>query len=216
MKTGLFIALGLCLINLSTVYGQSATTYRFGISSGLNATQIQRSLTPTDLTWQYNAGGVLEQKFSPVIAIAYEILYSRQGSSLSTTNALIGGTDRYIIAFDYASIPVILRFRPKGERAFVELGGQIGYLLNAKSYYASNKEKTLVSYAHTNKVDAGLTGGIGYRFGNHFVVDLRYFYGMNPILANYSAPDPQTSITTYYKVEKWYNRVSSLNIAYYF
>uniref|UniRef100_UPI00403FC232 outer membrane beta-barrel protein n=1 Tax=Spirosoma sp. SC4-14 TaxID=3128900 RepID=UPI00403FC232 len=93
--------------------------------------------------------------------------------------------------------------------------GQAGYLLSANSYHSSDKEKTFTAFQHTNKIDAGLTGGVGYRLGTHLVADLRYYYGMRPLRENYTAADPQTGVPTYFRVEKWYNRVWLVNLTYY-
>ena len=200
------------MINLLTAHGQNGT--RFGITVGANAGQVQTSLTLTNLLWRYNAGVTFEQQFTRNFALASELIYTRQGSRLSSTNGYV--SDKYITAFDYIALPVLLRFRPKGERGFIEAGGQVGYLLSANGYHTSDKEKTFTDFQHTNKIDAGLTGGVGYPLGTHIVVDLRYYYGMRPLRENYTAPDPQTGIPTYYRVEKWYNRVWSLNLSYYF
>lgn len=202
----------LSIVTLLTTHGQNRT--RFGVKAGVNAGQIQTSLTLTNLLWRYNAGMAFEQQFTRNFALASELIYTRQGSRFSSTNGYV--SDKYISAFDYVTLPVLLRFRPKGERGFVEAGGQIGYLLSANSYHTSDKDRTFSSFQHTNKLDAGLTGGVGYRLGPHVVVDFRYYYGMKPLRENYTAPDPQTGIPTYYRVEKLYNRVWSANLSYYF
>ena len=212
MKMKLVLATLLSMIPLLTVHGQNKT--RFGVTVGPNAGQIQTSLTLTNLLWRYNAGIALEQQFTRNFALASELIYSRQGSRFSSTNGYV--SDKYISAFDYINLPVLLRFRPKGERGFIEVGGQIGHLLSANSYHTSDKDRTFSSFQHTNKIDAGLTGGVGYRLGPHVVVDARYYYGIKPLRENYTAPDPQTGIPTNYRVEKLYNRVWSLNLSYYF
>lgn len=208
----LTLAILIFMIGSLAANGQDRT--RFGITAGLNASQIQASLTHPNLLWRYNAGVAFEHQFTNNFALASELIYTRQGSSLSSNNNNV--SDKYITAFDYITLPVLLRFRPKGERGFIEAGGQIGYLTSANGYRTSNRESTSSAFQHTNKIDAGLTGGIGYRLGKYIVVDLRYYHGMKPMRENYTAPAPQTGISTYYQVEKWYNRVWSLNFSYYF
>jgi hypothetical protein len=100
------------------------------------------------------------------------------------------------------------------ERVFLAVGGQLGYLVAGKFYFSSAPDR-VTSIAHTNKVDLGLTGGIGYRLGRHLVADLKYLHGMKPILGNFTAPNLQTGVLKYYRSEGWYNRVWSLNLSYY-
>ncbi|RYE12479.1 MAG: PorT family protein [Sphingobacteriaceae bacterium] len=199
---------------MSTViaYSQSKINYKFGLTSGVNAAQIKAS-TLSNLFWQYNAGVVLEQRFSPAIAVAYQLSYAKQGSSSLVTG--LGGDDKIINELTYINLPVMLRFSRESKNFFLEAGGQVGYLLDGKGYFASSKNQA-TPFHHTHKIDAGLTGGIGYRLGNHLTIDARYYYGLNPILADYTAPDPATGILTFYRVSKWYNRVYSLNMSYYF
>ncbi|GAB3223718.1 hypothetical protein GCM10027423_59040 [Spirosoma arcticum] len=116
---------------------------------------------------------------------------------------------------DYLALPIMLRIRPKGERVFLEVGGQLGYLLDDKFYFKSTPNQ-VVPIQHTQPVDAGLTGGVGYRLGKHFVVDARYYYGMKPILTDFAVVNPQTGGSTLYVIENWYNRVYLLNLSYYF
>ncbi|MVM41808.1 outer membrane beta-barrel protein [Spirosoma sp. HMF3257] len=187
MKTKLKIVIFLSLINLLEGYGQTGT--RFGITFGPSAGQVQASLTLNDILLRYKVGIAFEQQFTRNFALASELNYSRQGSRYTSTNGYV--SDKYITAIDYISLPVLLRFRAKNERGFVEAGGQVGYLVSANSYHSSDKEKTFSVMQHTNKIDVGITGGVGYRLGSHVAVDLRYYYGMQPIRQNYTAPLPK-------------------------
>jgi Outer membrane protein beta-barrel domain len=198
--------------------GQSTSAFRLGLIGGVNAGLIKNQAGYQSILWRYNAGITVEQRFSPAIGLIYQLIYSKQGETVNSRgyNAYTGKTtDKQVIGFDYMALPVMLRVRPKGERAFLEAGGQIGYLIH-KSFYLASQPNQVIPIQHTQPIDVGLTGGIGYRLGKHVVVDGRYYYGMKPLRENYTAPDPQTGISTYYRVEKWYNRVWSLNLSYYF
>lgn len=204
----------LCLsINLSA-NGQNKP--RVGIVGGINASQIKTSTNLTNLLLRYNVGLAYEQQFSDKFALAGNFIYSKQGSSLKQATLGNGIKDKYITNFNYLALPVLLRFRPKGERTFIEAGGQIGYLIYNKSYNTSDKEKTTESFTHTRKVDAGMVGGVGYRLGKNVVIDARYYYGLKPLRKSFTAPDPQTGASVFYRTDRWYNRVWSLNFTYYF
>jgi hypothetical protein len=202
-----------CLIGMVQANAQTKVSYRLGVTAGVNAAQLQQSSVRSHLLWRYNAGVALTQQISPRFGIAYELHYSRQGSSTPVTGT--GGDDKVITAFDYVNLPVLFRYQPRSERGFIEVGGQGGYLLSGKGYFNSTPNQAS-RFSHTNKVDGGLIVGVGTRLGTHLVVDARYYHGLNQILTNYSAPDPITGVSTYYQVVKWYNRVWSLNLACFF
>lgn len=207
------IFLSLYATGVITCLAQSSLSKnRFGLTGGLNASQIQQSTTPSHLLWRYNAGVTFERSFSSDLGLSYGLIYSRQGNTNKVTGSV--GDDKIITSVDYLNLPIMLRVRPKTERVFIEIGGQIGYLLSGDSYFASSKNQSS-DLRHTHHFDVGPTGGVGYRLGTHFVVDLRYYYGTQPILANYTASDPLTGVSTYYNVVKWYNRVYFLNLSYY-
>lgn len=207
------IAFATILIMKATfLFAQSSIEYKFGVTSGLNASQI-KAFDRSDLLWQYNAGLTLEQKISPGISLSYQLLYTKQGSSNSVTG--LSGSDKIINELNYLNVPIMLRLNRGSKRFFLEVGGQVGYLLDGKGYFKSSKDQ-FSPFHHTHKVDFGLTGGIGYRMGNHFVIDSRYYHGLNTILSDYTAPDPATGTPTFYRVSRWYNRTYSLNLSYYF
>lgn len=198
---------------------QPGVTYKVGLTGGVNAAQLRQvmpqlqQIVRSHLLWQYNAGLALEQRFSPHIALSYQLLYSKQGSSTPLTGSL--GNDRVVNQFDYISLPIMLRLNRGASKFFLEVGGQGSYLVEGKGYFASSKNQAS-TFHHVHRLDFGLTGGVGYRLSNHFVMDARYYHGLNPILADYTAPAPQTGIPTAYQVVKWYNRVYSMNLSYYF
>lgn len=214
MKTNKLILCILCwLIESQVCEAQSTKPFHLGLTAGINAAQLQQASNRSHLLWRYNVGVAAEQRFSQVWAIASSLGYARQGSSTPVTGS--AGNDKLINAFDYISLPVLIRYNPKARRSFLEAGGQVGYLLSAKGYFGSSKNQP-TTFRYVNNLDVGLTGGVGYRLGDHLVVDARYYHGTQPILANHSAPDPQTGISTYYQVVKWYNRVWSINLTHYF
>jgi hypothetical protein len=186
--------------------------YKFGLTGGVNAAQLEQ-VVRSHLLWRYNAGVALEQSLSPGISVAYQFIYSQQGSSTPLGGS--SGSDKIVNTFNYISLPAMLRFSRRTNKLFFEIGGQGGYLLNGRGYFNSSKNQTTV-FQHTHKFDIGLTGGIGYRLGAHWVADARYYHGLEPILSDFTAPNPQTGIPTFYRVVKWYNRVWSLNMSYYF
>lgn len=216
MKVNQLILCVICWLTGSLVcQAQSISMFRFGVVGGINAGQINTPLvkSTTGLLWQYNVGVTVEQRFSSRFSLAYELKYARQGGTAKTSG--LSGNDSNISEFNYLTLPIISRFQPRGERIFIEIGGQVGYFLSGRNYFASKKNQAL-SVQNMAKIDAGLVGGLGYRLGKHLVTDARYYYGMREIRRDLTAPDPTTGIPTLIKFVPQYNRVWSLNFSYYF
>lgn len=203
------------LIGPTVCYAQSTSSFRFGLIGGINAGQINTpSLkTTSGLLWQYGVGVTTEQRFSPRIALVYELKYARQGSR-SKTFGLVGN-DVNISEYNYLTLPIFVRSQPKGGRVLVELGGQVGYFLGGQNYFASRRDQTS-ALQNVTSFDVGLIGGLGYRLSTHFVADVRYYYGLRRIRKDFTAPDPVTGILTSYRVSAQHHRVWSLNLSYFF
>lgn len=214
MKEIFFIG-GICLLSTLSLKAQSTIHYRFGLTSGIQASNvvIPHFNNHNDLSLHYTGGISLEQQFSPALALSYQLLYSRLGGiSTSTGN---GASITFITDYNYLTLPIMIRIRPKGERAFVGLGGQVGYYLNGKNYVKGKQDQALQNQNIT-KVDAGLTAGIGYRLGQHLVVDGRYYHSLRKLYEDFTAPSPATGQPTFYRSVAQYHRMYSVTLSYYF
>lgn len=203
-----------CILSFLPAYSQNEITHRFGFTGGLCASQIA---TPsiknaTALLWDYNIGISVEQRFSPKFALTYELKYARQGGRAKAVGLL--GNDVSVTELNYLLLPITGQFQPKGEPVFIELGGQIGYFLSGRNYFASHKDQAL-AVQNMTKLDAGLIGGLGYQLSRHFVIDARYYHGMKTIREDTNVPDPITGVPTLIRFVPQYNRVWSLNLRYY-
>ncbi|AUD04150.1 porin family protein [Spirosoma pollinicola] len=196
-------------------YGQSVNSFRYGITGGLNAGQLNTpSINKTSgLRWQYAAGVTVEQPFSSNFALAAELKYARHGAKAKVSGIM--GNDAIISEYDYVTLPIFVRFQPKFDRIFIELGGQIGYFLAGRSYFSSKKDQALAAQ-NINRLDAGLTGGVGYRLGTHLVMDVRYYHSLRSLYEDFTAIDPITGTSTFIKLTPQYQRVWSLNLSYFF
>ncbi|MVM32136.1 outer membrane beta-barrel protein [Spirosoma sp. HMF4905] len=217
MKLKLCAFIGLYLTGSLNVRSQSVNSLRVGITTGLNAANVKTKDVYHNLLWRYNLGITLEKRFSPAVALVSHLLYSRQGFA---NHAGIAADGSAIIeqtyTLDYLTLPLMLRVRPKQSAFFLEIGGQAGGLL-----YNHQRYETTPPFDHdipsTSFWDAGLMGGLGYRLSRHLVTDLRYYHGLLSARQRFlTITDPQSGVVTNYPYIKWYNRVYSLNLSYYF
>lgn len=181
---------------------------RYGVTGGLNLSRVKTSINLTDPLWTYRVGLALEMDFSDNLSLAGELVYSRQGGSVD--NVFSG---KYITKFDYLAAPIIARYRPGGKNFFIQAGGRIGFLVHNNEIYTHNDSEG--SLDHLRSLDAGILGGIGYRLGNHFVVDARYYHGLTTMYKKHWVLDPITLEPIFYASPKSFNRVWSLNLTFY-
>jgi hypothetical protein len=208
MKAQFFIHLLTILLSFSC-FAQKVTTYRYGVTGGLNAAQIKMDAL-TDIRPLYNIGVAMEQRLPSSLAFSYQLLYTRQGGQAGNRMS----TSDY--SLDYISLPILCRFKVMQERFFLQIGGQIGYLLHNKetSFSILNPTPQSSGLTYVNHWDMGVVGGAGCRVGRRFVADARYFHGSRSIFTDYVAPDPATGQIMTFRVFPWYNRVWSLNLTY--
>lgn len=99
--------------------------------------------------------------------------------SVRTANLVNLGNVEVEVNEKSVDLPLLLRYKFY-QGAFVQAGPQMG--LNIGS------EMVVGGVATTNddrlRPDFGLTGGLGYKFTQHFEADIRYHYGMTDIMDN--------------------------------
>jgi hypothetical protein len=189
---------------------------RFGLSGGLNDNLIHATyLGPNSESkglWDYAGGISLEHRLTSTFTLTYDLLYSRQGGAELITSKIGYGSEKLISKLSYLTLPAMVRYQFGGGRVFISGGPQIGYFLKAKWYAASFGEGSSKSWdlSSFHRLDAGLTAGLGYHLGRHFVIESRYYHGLNPI----NKPNPQTH--TYHENHKIYNRTWASNLVLYF
>ena len=112
--------------------------------------------------------------------------YSLENQELDSV-FLDGHIDRNI---GYWYVPVHLKYRfGKNEQFFINLGGQIGLRNKANDiFYNSYNEEDDVSFKldirdQIKRIDAGLSGGMGYKFkGSGMNLGLTYYHGLTNIM----------------------------------
>ena len=107
-----------------------------------------------------------------------ELLYTLQGSDTNITNP------SFTLRTDYIAIPVMAKFCV-AKNFNIELGPQIGFLLNAqlKSGNQSFDVKNLF-----NNTDFALNVGAGFDINKNVAFGARYVAGLNKIDANNTDP----------------------------
>jgi hypothetical protein len=140
------------------------------------------------------AGGFVEVPVGGIFSVQPGVYYSQKGyemrgeltgKSLDFLSAGAGATVRS----HYIDLPVLVKAEvAKGLQVFA--GPQVSYLVkndlkvDAGLLGVSLFKRTFDITDQFNKVDFGLTGGVGYTFDNGFSINAGYEHGLTPIDKN--------------------------------
>ena len=101
-----------------------------------------------------------------------ELLYSAQGQHFKADN----GQSR-VLALDYIQAPFMMQYYP-AQRFYVELGPQVGILINSKTKDINSGNNKIDVDANYRKADLGINAGLGVNITNHVGIYGRYTQGL--------------------------------------
>jgi len=177
----------------------NAQDLKFGIKAGANLSTLTGDAVADDVKMKagFNAGGLVEIKFTDMWALQPELLFSMQGAK--TTDRFDDGgditRDENKVNLAYINVPVMLKFYPV-HSFFLEAGPQVGFLVSAKSKNESTTnftDGTVTTSSTTVDIKDNLKGvdftfnlGLGYEFTQNLYINGRYGFGLSNV---YDAPD---------------------------
>jgi len=130
---------------------------------------------------------------SELVSIEPGLFYTEKGYQLKGGLNLkgldfLGVNAQAKLTSHYVDVPVLLKLNFNGLQVFA--GPQISYLAKADLRTTAGAlgfnvlDKTMDATDQFNRWDAGMTGGIGYKFPNGFNVSASYDYGLSKVDAN--------------------------------
>ncbi len=155
------------LVVLSVGAAMAQASVSLGLKGGLNFANVNASSVGAayDSRTGYHLGAFLNAKFTK-FAIQPEIIYSRQGSSVSFS----GSTTNYEL--DYINIPILLKFYLVAGLN-LQAGPQFGFLTSAVAGGVDVKNQFKTS-------DTSIALGAGFDISK-FCIDARYNLGLSEI-----------------------------------
>ena len=131
----------------------------------------------------------LKNKISIVSGLQYEGLQTKIPNVVFENNgAFTDGDGSISTPYSYLKIPVLARLgigQEESPKFYVEGGGFVSYLLNAKVSGINKNTKAAVEYdadlSLLNKVVVGLSAGVGYQLTNNIDIGGRFNYNLSPV-----------------------------------
>ncbi len=173
----LLIVFLLCF-STSIVYGQ---TFRGGLVLGANFTQIDGDAIAGYTKLGANAGFISEIPLTDNWIIGFEILYSQKGSA--TRSAFISPSgvvgNRFKINWDYAEIPVLIKYRDTQGGLTFGLGLSFNRLVRNR-YIEDGLDLTDSYFSNSPPKNLDINGMVemSYMFSDFFGLNLRGAYSV--------------------------------------
>lgn len=186
---------------------KSAFTPSFGIRAGLsssgmngdaitglnNLLNFSSGMVTTSDHPGFFAGVYASVPVGPNMSIEPGLYYSEKGydlkGALNVKGAeFLNANAKAQLQADYIDIPLLVKISVGGMRIFA--GPQISYLTKANLHTTAGLlginllSTNMDATSQFNRLDAGLTGGIGYQFTNGLNLMASYDYGLTKVDAN--------------------------------
>lgn len=173
------------------------------VNSLKNILDFSNGMITTGQRIGFFAGGYAAIPLTGIISLEPAIYYSQKGYELKGAFNLkgldfLGANAKADLNSQYIDIPVLLKANMNGFQVFA--GPQLSYLVKADLRITAGalginllNRKTDAS-SQFNRLDAGVTGGIGYQFTNGINVMASYDYGLLKADANRSLNSYNRSI----------------------
>ena len=165
---------GIAILSFLALWFQLDLTYaqQLGLKGGLNLSTIRANADTLDYKYKpgYHIGITVNIRASGNINVQLELVYSTQGAWTQQNRDLS-------LRYNYLNLPLVFQLYTRRD-FFVELGPQVGFLLNAKT--RDGQYEVDIS-DQVNAVDFAFLAGIGYQISNKLTFNTRFNFGISSL-----------------------------------
>ena len=172
-----FVLIAAAIVSMSAM-----AQVQFGAKVGVDMTNFWGSDVEHGMKPSYQAGLLMEYKFSPKFAIAPEVVFASQGGKFKAIEMNLFGLDvSKTVTFNtnYINVPVMLKYYATPNFS-IDFGPQVGFNVYSK-YSIEDADKAIDIKNNTNGVDFGLGLGGTYNLTNNAFVQARYTMGLTKV-----------------------------------
>ena len=164
-----FVLIAAAIVSMSAM-----AQVQFGAKVGVDATNFWGKDMPHGMQLNYQAGLLMEYKFTPKFAIAPEVVFAAQGGKFKL--AEIGDLkveNKYTM--NYINVPVMFKYYVSPEFS-IDLGPQVGFNVYSKQKVGDLDAADIKDF--TKSVDFGVGLGGTYNLTENAFIQARYTMGM--------------------------------------
>ena len=167
-----FVLIAVAIVSMSAM-----AQVQFGAKVGVDATNFWGKDVNHGMQFNYQAGLVMEYKFSPKFAIAPEAVFAAQGGEFKL--AEIGSTEiKNTFTTNYINVPVMLKFYTAPAFS-IDFGPQVGFNVYSKQK-VGDLDAVDIKDA-TKSVDFGVGLGGTYNLTDNSFLQARYTMGLTNV-----------------------------------
>ena len=171
----------LTLIAAAILCMSASAQVQFGAKVGFDMTNFWGEDAEHGMKPSYQAGLMMEYKFSPKFAIAPEVVFASQGGKFKAIDMNLFGLDvskTVTYNTNYINVPLMLKFYATPDFS-VDFGPQVGFNVYSK---ASVEDMDAIDLKEiTKSVDFGLGLGGTYNLTENAFIQARYTLGLTKV-----------------------------------
>ena len=172
-----FVLIAAAIVSMSAM-----AQVQFGAKVGFDMTNFWGEDVEHGMKPSYQAGLVMEYKFSPKFAIAPEVVFASQGGKFKAIEMNRFGLDvskNVTFNTNYINVPVMLKYYVSPAFS-IDFGPQVGFNVYSK-VSVEGYDKAYDLKDNTKGVDFGLGLGGTYNLTENAFVQARYTMGMTKV-----------------------------------
>ena len=174
-----FVLIAVAIVSMSAM-----AQVQFGAKVGVDATNFWGKDAPHGMQLNYQAGLVMEYKFTDKFAIAPEVVFAAQGGKDNAYLVDVGDmTIKKDMTFhtNYINVPVMMKFYTSPNFS-IDFGPQVGFNVYSKYSLDDVDDFKAVDIKDSTKgVDFGLGLGGTYNLTDNAFIQARYTMGLTKV-----------------------------------
>ena len=195
----------LMILAVAAISLSAAAQVQFGAKVGVDATNFWGENVPHGMKLGYQAGLLMEYKFTDKVAVAPEVVFAAQGGEFKLAKSLLGvdlsklglSDPKVTYNTNYINVPVMFKYYVVPDFA-IDFGPQIGF--NVYSKYSIEHVKDAIDFQDaTNTIDFGLGQGGTYSLTENAFVQARYTMGLTDAFDGNHAKNGNIQVAFGYK-----------------
>ena len=169
-----FVLIAVAIVSMSAM-----AQVQFGAKVGVDATNFWGKDIKHGMQLNYQAGLLMEYKFSPKFAIAPEVVFATQGGKIVIDNPSLSVSQREAkYTTNYINVPVMLKYYLSPAFS-IDLGPQVGFNVYSKAKIGDGDPYDRKDF--TKAVDFGVGLGGTYNLTDNAFIQARYTLGMTKV-----------------------------------
>lgn len=171
-----FVLIAVAIVSMSAM-----AQVQFGAKVGVDATNFWGKDVKHGMQFNYQAGLVMEYKFTDKFAIAPEAVFAAQGGKFDAIDFHLGGINvnsKVAYHTNYINVPVMLKYYTSPNFS-IDFGPQVGF--NVYSKYTVEDHDAIDIKDGTKGVDFGVGLGGTYNLTEKAFVQARYTLGLTNV-----------------------------------